>query len=69
MQQLATQACSYSLQLWVLQIMMSPWLRGSWLTLNIWKSYMRTAVEEYGSYPCSYEHYLSSGENKAWKKI
>ena len=39
------------------------------MTVNIWKSYMWTAVEqkEYGSDPHSYEHYLRNSENKAWK--
>ena len=42
------------------------------MTVNtgIWKSYMCTAVEETNiSDPWSYEHYLTSGWNKAWKKI
>ena len=42
------------------------------MTVNtgIWKSYMCTEVEETNiSDPCSYEHYLTSGWNKAWKKI
>ena len=41
------------------------------MTVNtgIWKSYMCTVVEETNiSDPCSYEHYLTSGWNKAWKK-
>ena len=42
------------------------------MTVNtgIWKSYMCTVVEETNiSDPCSYEHYLTSSWNKAWKKI
>ena len=42
------------------------------MTVNtgIWKSYMCTALEETNiSDPCSYEHYLTSSWNKAWKKI
>ena len=42
------------------------------MTVNtgIRKSYMCTVVEETNiSDPSSYEHYLTSGWNKAWKKI
>ena len=37
---------------------------------NIWKSYIWTADKDVNeSDPRSNEHYLSSSENKTWKKI
>ena len=39
------------------------------VTVNIWRSYLCTAVEETKiSDPRSYEHYWTSSWNKAWKK-
>ena len=40
------------------------------MTVNTIMKIICTAVEEMNiSNPCSYEHYLTSGWNKAWKKI
>ena len=40
------------------------------VTVNIWRSYLCTAVEETKiSDPRSYEHYWTSSWNKAWKKF
>ena len=39
------------------------------MTVNIWKSYMCTAVKKWDiSDPCSYEHYWTSSWNETWKK-
>ena len=40
------------------------------VTVNIWRSYLCTAVEETKIRdPRSYEHYWTSSWNKAWKKF
>ena len=40
------------------------------VTVNIWRSYLCTAVEETKiSDPRSYEHYWTISWNKAWKKF